>query len=93
VSKVKQLRPNLVFLDIEMPRRDGLAALKELRREFPKLFICMLSAHSSVQNVRAALAAGASGFLVKPFQQVRLQGVLDQFLQRALSEEQAEASA
>ncbi len=80
VSKVGQLRPDLVFLDIDMPRREGISALKELREEFPELFICMLSAHNSVQNVRGVLAAGASGFLVKPFQQQRLQSVVEQFL-------------
>jgi two-component system chemotaxis response regulator CheY len=82
LSKTGQYRPDLVFLDIDMPRRDGLSTLKELREEFPHLFVCMLSAHSSVGNVRAALTAGASGFLVKPFQQVRLEGVIDQFLQK-----------
>ncbi len=66
LARVGRYRPDLVFLDIDMPRRDGLSTLKALREAFPDLFVCMLSAHSSVQNVRAALAAGASGFLVKP---------------------------
>jgi two-component system chemotaxis response regulator CheY len=82
VSKVGQLRPDMVFLDIDMPRRDGISALKLLRGEFPDLFICMLSGHNSVQNVRSALAAGASGFLVKPFKQQKLQSVVEQFLQK-----------
>jgi two-component system chemotaxis response regulator CheY len=83
LARVGRYRPDLVFLDIDMPRRDGLSALKALRAEFPGLFICMLSAHSSVQNVRTALAAGASGFLVKPFQQARLEAVTKTYLERA----------
>jgi two-component system chemotaxis response regulator CheY len=82
LARVSRYRPDLVFLDIDMPRLDGLTVLKTLRRDLPDLFICMLSAHSSVQNVRAAVAAGAAGFLVKPFQQVRLESVVSQFLKR-----------
>jgi len=76
-------RPDIVFLDIDMPRRDGISALKVLREEFPDLFICMLSAHSSMENVRAALGAGASGFLVKPFQSNRLESILNQYLDKS----------
>jgi two-component system chemotaxis response regulator CheY len=82
LNGVRRYRPDLVFLDIDMPKLDGLSALKEIRKECPHLFVCMLSAHSSVQNVRAALAAGASGFLVKPFQQARLQSIVDQFFKQ-----------
>ena len=84
VSKVGQYRPDLVFLDIDMPRRDGISALKELHEEFPNLFICMLSAHSSVDNVRAAISAGASGFLVKPVQRTRLESIVGQFVKKQL---------
>lgn len=85
LARIGRYRPDMVFLDIDMPRRDGLSTLKELRGEFPDLFVCMLSAHSSVQNVRTALAAGASGFLVKPFQQTRLESVVNQFLKQRLA--------
>jgi response regulator of citrate/malate metabolism len=45
----------------------------------------MLSAHSSVDNVRAALGAGASAFLVKPFHRDKLQGLLLQFAKERLA--------
>ena len=51
-----------------------------MREAFSDLFICMLSGHDLVNKLRAALAAGASGFLVKPVQQVRLQRVAARFL-------------
>lgn len=82
LARVGRYAPDLVFLDVDMPRRDGLSALRELREEFPDLFVCMLSAHSSVQNVRGAMAAGASAFLVKPFQSAKLQSVLLQYVKR-----------
>ncbi len=80
MAKVGRYRPEVVFLDIDMPRRNGLEALEILREEFPDLFICMLSAHSSLDNVRTALSKGASGFLVKPYQRTRLEHILNQFL-------------
>jgi two-component system, chemotaxis family, chemotaxis protein CheY len=74
-------RPHLVFLDIEIPRPNGLEALKALKATQPDIFVCMLSAYSSVKNVRAALAAGASAFLVKPVHEGRLAHVVQQFQQ------------
>jgi two-component system, chemotaxis family, chemotaxis protein CheY len=85
LARVGRFSPDLVFLDIDMPRRDGLSALRTLREEFPTLFVCMLSAHSSVDNVRAALAAGASAFLVKPFHRDKLEGLLLQFAKKRLA--------
>jgi two-component system chemotaxis response regulator CheY len=82
LARIPRYLPDLVFLDIDMPRRDGLSTLKALRQDFPDLFVCMLSAHSSMENVRAALGAGASGFLVKPFQSNRLKSVIKQFIDK-----------
>lgn len=87
LARVGRFSPDLVFLDIDMPRRDGLSALRTLREEFPKLFVCMLSAHSSVDNVRAALGAGASAFLVKPFHRDKLEALLMQFATKRLAGE------
>lgn len=78
--------PDMVFLDIDMPRRDGISALKELHEEFPDLFVCMLSAHSSVQNVRSALSAGAAAFLVKPPQREKLERIVLQYVQKKLED-------
>lgn len=86
LARIGRYCPDMVFLDIDMPRRDGLSALKELREEFPELFVCMLSAHSSVDNVRSALAAGASAFLVKPFHCDKLERIVMQFAARYLAQ-------
>lgn len=60
-------RHSIVFLDIDMPDRDGLSTLAELKTINPAVFVVMLSAHSSMSNVKKALALGANGFIVKPF--------------------------
>lgn len=56
---------DLVILDIAMPGRGGLDALKELRREHPDLPVLVLSFHTEEPYVRRALKAGASGYLTK----------------------------
>lgn len=84
LARIGRYLPDVVLLDIDMPRKDGLSALKELREEFPDLFVCMLSAHSSVQNVRTAMATGASAFLVKPFHRDKLENILLQYVEKHL---------
>jgi DNA-binding NarL/FixJ family response regulator len=55
----------LVLLDLRLPDRDGLKMLASLRASHPALAIVMLSAFSDPDNVRAALDAGAQGFITK----------------------------
>lgn len=56
---------DVVVLDITMPGRDGLEALKELRRERPKLPVLILSIHPEDQFGLRVLKAGAAGYMTK----------------------------
>ncbi len=56
---------DIVVLDISMPGRSGLDALKEMKRDRPNLPVLMLSIHPENQFATRALKAGASGYLVK----------------------------
>lgn len=56
---------DLIVLDISMPGRNGLDALKELRKEFPKTAILVLSMYPEDQYAVQAFRAGASGYLTK----------------------------
>ncbi len=56
---------DVVVLDITMPSRDGLEVLKELRRDFPKLPVLILSMHPEERFAVRALKSGASGYLTK----------------------------
>ncbi|MFZ2403541.1 MAG: response regulator transcription factor [Methylobacter sp.] len=58
---------NLVLLDIQLPGKDGLAGLAELRREFPNLCVAMFSGLGDRELVFDALRLGAMGFIVKSF--------------------------
>jgi two-component system, chemotaxis family, protein-glutamate methylesterase/glutaminase len=68
LSKVESLKPDVVTLDIEMPVMDGLTALRELRKRYPRLPIIMYSTLTSAGAAATleALAAGASDYVTKP---------------------------
>ncbi len=58
-------RVDVALLDIRMPGMDGLAALAELRRRVPAVRVVILTSFGDEPNVHRALAAGASGFVLK----------------------------
>jgi len=65
VQKASRGAPDVVLLDLSMPGRGGLEALKDLRAERPKLPILVLSMHEEDQYAVRVIRAGASGYLTK----------------------------
>ena len=65
VSKVWKSEYDLVVLDIKMPGKNGLDALKEIKQHRPKLPVVILSMHPEEQFAIRAMRAGASGYLTK----------------------------
>jgi two-component system invasion response regulator UvrY len=61
----RQQQWNVFLLDVSMPNRNGIDTLKQLKKEFPKLPVLMLSMHPEEQYAVRALKAGASGYLTK----------------------------
>jgi len=68
LAKMPQLNPDLVILDVEMPEMDGLTALKELRRLYPRVPVIMFSAltEQGASETLDALALGAADYFAKP---------------------------
>ena len=65
VEKAKDLHPDVMVLDVTMPRMNGLEACRLLRRQSPTLEILFVTQHDSPQMMREALDAGARGYVVK----------------------------
>lgn len=76
VAKFTELRPDVVLMDITMPEMDGLAALKEIKKIDPKAVVVMVSAMGQERSVKEAIVSGARNFVVKPFQDDKIQEVL-----------------
>ncbi|MFP4061401.1 MAG: response regulator [Halochromatium sp.] len=80
IEHFRQHQPQLVFLDIEMPGAlNGLAVLDALRESEQAVSIIMITAHSTVENVRRAAARKVDGFLAKPLNPQRIKQALEHF--------------
>jgi two-component system chemotaxis response regulator CheY len=69
---VASLKPDLVCLDVLMPGLDGLSVLRTMHDEFPDTRVVLVTGQSTSEVVSEALALGASGFVVKPFNAEKL---------------------
>lgn len=69
VQKYQELHPDIVTMDITMPEKDGLQALKEILSINPAANVVMVSAMGQESMVREAIISGAKGFIVKPFKE------------------------
>lgn len=70
---------NITFLDIEMPKIDGLEVLREIRKINPLAYVVILSGAGNFKNVTAAAAAGMDGFIVKPYNHNKIDEALKNY--------------
>jgi two-component system chemotaxis response regulator CheY len=75
-SAYQRVRPQLTFLDIDMPGRDGLDVLSDIRASDPKAFVVLVSGLGAVEAVMKAIMLGDGGFVVKPYAAQRILDVL-----------------
>ena len=72
VEKYKELKPDIVTMDITMPEMNGIEAVKKIKEIDPNAKIIMCSAMGQQAMVIEAIQAGAKDFIVKPFQPARV---------------------
>jgi DNA-binding NarL/FixJ family response regulator len=65
VALAERLRPDVVLMDLRMPRCDGVTATRRIRAEYPRTQIVVLTTFAEDAEVLAALRAGARGYLTK----------------------------
>ncbi len=58
---------DIVVLDIQMPRQDGISTLKRIKTEYPLVEVIMLTGHATVQSAVDAMKRGAFDYLIKPY--------------------------
>ena len=60
-----RLQPDLVLMDVRMPRLDGLEATRKVKQEYPKIIVLILTMHENLDYLLEALRAGAAGYVLK----------------------------
>ena len=65
LQAIRDVRPDIVILDIAMPVLNGIAVAEQLQELYPEVQVIILSMHSTTEHIFRALRAGAEGYLVK----------------------------
>jgi DNA-binding NarL/FixJ family response regulator len=65
IELCQRLRPEFVLMDVRMPRMDGLAATREIKREHPNIVVLIMTMHENTDYLLEALDAGAAGYVLK----------------------------
>lgn len=72
ITLYSKLKPDLVTMDITMPEMDGITAVKELKKIDKNVKIIMVTSHGQEEMVINAIRNGASGYLLKPINVIKL---------------------
>lgn len=83
IDKYKLNQPNVVFMDIVMPIKTGIDAVKEILEFDNKAKIIMASSSGTKNNLREALEAGAFEFIQKPFESEQILSIINKLKKEA----------
>ena len=86
LKTLSTFNPDLVFMDIKMPKMDGIELLQRIKAMDPTIEAVMITAYASLDTVKNALTHGAFEYLIKPFSR----SDLEETVRRALARRQAE---
>ena len=79
ISKAVQVRPQVIFMDIEMPVKNGLEAAAVIKRQQPDVHVIFLTAYDRFDYAVGALRSGAEEYLLKPATETDLRETLQKF--------------
>lgn len=77
IRKVDTLQPDLLLIDLSMPKLNGIDAIREIKSQHPEIKIIVLTVHKSDEYIIAAFKAGANGYMLKDASQNELLLAID----------------
>ncbi|MDP1851550.1 MAG: response regulator transcription factor [Candidatus Planktophila sp.] len=80
-SSTAALRPNVILLDLNMPGISGIETTRNIKADFPETHIIILSSDDKMEDIKLALKAGASGYLLKSVAAPELQEAIFKVVQ------------
>lgn len=80
VDKAQRVQPDIVFMDIEMPGKNGLEAATVIKRQMPEIHIIFLTAYDRFDYAVGALRSGGEDYLLKPIGEAELRERLQRFV-------------
>jgi len=84
---VEKEKPNIIILDIRMPDINGIDVLKEVKKNYPKIRVIMLTGIEDEATKNMAMALGASGYFTKPYSYAELIELSRKLIQEICQEE------
>ncbi|MDO8526012.1 MAG: response regulator, partial [Candidatus Omnitrophota bacterium] len=84
---VEKEKPNIIILDIRMPDINGIDVLKEVKKNYPKIRVIMLTGIEDEATKNMAMALGASGYFTKPYSYSELLDISRKLIQEICQEE------
>lgn len=85
ISYLKEHRPDLIFLDLQLPEINGMEILKQIRNQGLNSIVVMITAFATVETAVEAMKIGANDFLCKPIQLHDLQRLVGQYIEGTAS--------
>lgn len=90
VETALKMKPDIIFMDIQMPLKDGLEASKEIKQTLPNVQIVILSAFNYFDYAKKAIKVGVHDYLLKPYSDESFQATLDKVLKAVKENETKE---
>ena len=84
VKKNKQLKPDIILMDINMPRMNGLEATEEIMKTSPDADVIIMSVQNDTEYLRTAMEAGAKGYILKPINHEEVAELIKKTYQKGL---------